>query len=316
MLRKTIFVLISFLFVVTCLYAQQQTPAQNQPQTTQPGTYDIGNPQEKILIDFANLPEGLDLTRWKIKLSGYSDNPTSRSLSDLKVATVDQAKLDTDVKFSKCLGIHIYFEYSHGNDWAQISPILPLSDYYTKEGEGILRNVGPIKSISLWADGRNYKNSIEVRMKDETGHYKGISFGNLFFRGWRKLTWINPDYIKELQKRDITKVHLYPQYEPYLKFDSIIVYKSPQEIGGDFITYVKDVRVECEEALIKRDEPINDEAEWKIQQTEAQKMKIHDDNYYDLYYSGSSFEQQYLKDKAKRDKLEQQQQQQQQGQGK
>ena len=123
-------------------------------------------------------------------------------------------------------------------------------------------------------------------------------------------------YIKELQKRDITKVHLYPQYAPYLKFDSIIIYKSPQEIGGDFITYVKDIRVEYESALVKRDEPINDEAEWKIQQTKAQDMKVHDDNYYDRYYSGSSFEQQYLKDKAKRDKLEQQQKQQQQGQGK
>lgn len=307
MLRKTLLLFISILLMASTLLAQQAgeaTQPQTQPAAKKADVLDVGNPEEKLLIDFANLPEELEIGRWRIKLSGYSDNATSRSLSDLKIVNVDTSKLATDIKFSKCLGVRVYFEYSHGNDWAQIKPELPLSDYYSKEGEGILRNVGPIKSISIWVAGRNYKNSVEVRLKDEGGHYKSINFGSLFFRGWKKLTWNNPDYIKHLQKRDIIKAPLYPQFEPFLKFDSLVIYKSPQELGGNFVAYIKDVRVEYEPALMRREEPINDEAEWLIQETEAKKQKKRDDDYYDTYFSGSSFEEQYLKDKAKRDQTE------------
>ena len=200
--------------------------------------------------------------------------------------------------------MRIYFEYSHGNDWAQVKPRIPIDPYYAKEGEGILKNVGPIKSVSIWAAGRNFKNTIEVRMLDHKGQYKSINFGHLFFRGWQKLTWQNQNYIKDLGKRDIIKEHMYPQYTSYLKFDSIVIYKAPQEAGGDFVTYVKDVRVKYEPHLLIYEKAVDDEKEWGIQGKKASDMKARQDKFYDMYYSGSSLEEQYLKDKAKRDEPE------------
>ncbi len=300
MLRKT---LILTTMVALCfaqgVFAQGQGTAGAQPQatTSSSGEPDIGKPAEKILIDFANLPPELSIDIWRIKLSGYSDIPKCRNLSDLKIVPVDSAKLDTDIKFDKSLGIRVNFEYSHGNDWAQIYPIYPVSEFYAKEGNGILRNVGPLKSISLWVAGRNFKNSIEVRMLDNDGKYKSINFGNLYFKGWRKLTWENPDFIKDVKKRDLVKPHLYPQYEPYLKFESIVIYKSPMEYGGDFVTYVKDVRVEYEPAIKKFEGAVNDEAEWKILEDNAKMKKALEEKRLDLYFSGSSKEEEYLKEK-------------------
>lgn len=302
MLRRTIVVLISLFLLGSALLAQQGAQGgQATPATKASGGNGngIGKPEEKLLIDFANLPESLAMDRWQIKLSGYSDNAFSRQHSILKIVDVDSAKLKTDVKFSKCLGIRVYFEYSHGNDWAQIATKIPIDPFYSEEGAGILQNVGPVKSISIWVLGRNYKNTIEVRMVDQNGNFKSINFGTLFFRGWRKLTWENPDYIKDINKRDLVKEHLYPRFEPYLKLDSIVIYKSHTEAGGDFVTYVKDIRVEYEPALMAVEKTVNDEAIWNIQETKARQQKEKLDKFYDIYFSGSSYEEQYLKDKAK-----------------
>ncbi len=309
MLRKTLIILISTVFAATCLFAQQQ---EVQPESKV--KVSLGNPVEEVLIDFANLPGSLAISnRWKIKLSGYSDNPLSRKRSSLGVVPVEFGKIDQEfqdmytaqinkTEFSKGLGIRVYFEYSHGNDWAQVITKLPIDPFYSKVGEGILRNVGPIKSISLWACGRNYKNTIEVRMVDNDGKYKSINFGNLYFRGWKKMIWENPNYIKELGKRDIIKERMYPQFMPYLKFDSIVIYKSPQEAGGDFVTYVKDIRVEYEPSIMDYEKAIDDEAVWGIQGSEARRVKDKQDKFYDLYFSGSSLEEQHMKDKAQRQK--------------
>ncbi len=298
MLRKT-FIVIAVLFLAGAVMGQGTT-------TGGANSKNWDAPKEKILIDFANLPSYLSIDKWKIILSGYSDNPISRSLSDLKIASVDSAMLTTKEKFSKALGVHIYYEYSHGNDWAQIKPKMEINQFYAKEGEGIVRNVGPIKSVSILASGRNYSYSIEVRMVDQNGKFKSINFGTLWYKGWKKLTWENPNYIKDKKKRDVIKVHLYPQYAPFLKFDSIIVYKSPQEIGGDFITYVKDVRIEYEPLMNKVKLPVADEKEWGIQEKTAKDAIDKMNKWNDIRFSGSSYEEEYKKEKAEKEKNGQQ----------
>ena len=306
MLRKTLIILISIVSIVFFAAGLNgQQPGMDKDEY-------IGKPVEEVLIDFADLPEELAIERWYIKLSGFSDNAFSRRNSSLKVADVDFSKIEKErqdiynaqqnkTDFNKALGIRVNYEYSHANDWAQIKPRLPIDPYYGVPNKGILRNVGAIKSISMWVSGRNFKNTIEVRMTDQKGQYKSINFGSLNFRGWRKKTWKNHNYIKDLRKRDIIKEHLYPQYIPYLKFDSIVVYKSPQEYGGDFITYVKDIRVEYEPAVIDYEKAIEDEKVWGIMENNAKQTKEKQDKFYDTYFSGSSKEDQYEKDKAKRD---------------
>ena len=283
MLRRTLIVLM-VMALATGLYSQQTEIASEEKKSSS-SKLALGNPVEEVLIDFTSLPLSLSISNhWEIKLSGYSDNALSRKSSDLLVAPVEFGKIDKDFQdiynaqaykttFDKALGIRIYYEYSHGNDWAQIKTKTPIDPFYSKAGEGILRNVGPIKSISLWVCGRNYKNTIEVRMTDHQGRYKSINFGHLFFRGWRKITWVNPNFIKDLSKRDIIKEHMYPQFTSYLKFDSIVVYKSPQESGGDFITYVKDIRIEYEPAIIQYEKAVDDETVWGIQGQKAREMK-------------------------------------------
>ena len=303
MLRTTLIILISMVLAVSGLYAAQEEPELDEY---------IGKPVEEVLIDLANLPEELAIERWYIKLSGYSDNTFSRRNSSLKIVDVDFNKIGKENQeeytaqlnksdFNRALGIRVYFEYSHANDWAQIKPRLPIDPYYASSNIGIIRNVGPIKSISMWVSGRNYKNTIEVRMTDQKGQYKSINFGSLYYRGWRKKTWVNHNYIKDLRKRDIIKEHLYPQFLPYLKFDSLVVYKSPQESGGDFVTYVKDIRVEYEPAVLDYEKAIADENEWGILETKAREIKEKQDKFYDIYFSGSTKEKQYMEDKAKRD---------------
>ncbi len=295
MLRRTLIILLGVLFLSSNLiFGQNQQNQNNQKR------WDA--PVEKKLIDFANLPSYLSVDKWKIVLSGYSDNPISRKLSDLKIVDVDSGKLSTDEKFSKALGVHIYYEYSHGNDWAQIKPKMEINQFYAKEGEGIVRNVGPIKSVSILVSGRNYSYSIEVRMVNQDGKFKSINFGTLWFKGWKKLTWNNPNYIKDKKKRDIIKVHLYPQYAPYLKLDSIIIYKSPQEIGGDFVTYIKDVRIEYEPLMKKIDMPVADEKEWGIKEKNAKEAIEKLNKWNDIRFSGSSYEEEYKKEKAEKEK--------------
>ena len=107
---------------------------------------------------------------------------------------------------------------------------------------------------------------------------------------------------------------MYPQFLPYLKLDSVVIYKSPQEAGGDFVTYVKDVRVEYEPAIMDYNKAVDDEAVWGIQEAEALRLKERQDRFYDLYFSGSSLEEQHQRDRAERQReFEQTQQQGQEG---
>jgi len=51
---------------------------------------------------------------------------------------------------------------------------------------------------------------------------------------------------------------------PFIKFDGFLVKRNAEQIGGDFITYFKDVRVIYDKAVLDSDRDIDDEATWKI----------------------------------------------------
>jgi len=264
--------------------------------------------REKTLIDFTKLQDPavnteIQYNKWRIRLSGLSDNPTSRKLSDLKIVEVNSAEVNEPAKaenISKALGVRINFAYGYNNDWAQITTEDPISEFKVQEeeGSGVLRNVGPIKKVSLMARGLNYHHSIEIRMVDQDGKYKSVNFGSLYFNGWKRLVWENPDYIGDKRKRDVVKLHLYPHEEPMLKFDSIVVYKSPVEKGGDFIFYVTDVKVEYEPYFLKEIKDIDNEKIWGIKESEYKVREEKLNLMRFLKYSGSSMEEEYLKEEA------------------
>lgn len=273
--------------------------------------------REKTLIDFTKLddqnvnPE-IQFNKWRIRLSGLSDNPTSRKLSDLKMVAVNAGEVNDPAKeenISKALGVRIHFAQGYNNDWAQIRTEDPINAFRIKEeeGMGVLRNVGPIRKISLMVRGLNYMHSIELRMVDQDGKYKTVNFGAMYFNGWRRLVWVNPDYIGDRRKREVTKLHLYPAEPPLLKFDSLVVYKSPTERGGDFVFYVTDAKVEFEPYITKEIKDIDNEAVWGIHEEEARRREEHIDLLRFLKYSGSSSEDEYLREEAARQQERQRQ---------
>lgn len=274
--------------------------------------------REKTLIDFTKLddqnvnPE-IGFNKWRIRLSGLSDNPTSRKLSDLKIVSVNAGEVNEPAKaenISKALGVRIHFAEGYNNDWARISTEDPINEFRVKEeeGMGVLRNVGPIRKVSLMVRGLNYMHSLELRMTDRDGKYRNINFGSLYFNGWRRLVWLNPDYIGDKRKRDVVKLHLYPMEEPMLKFDSLMVYKAPTERGGDFVFYVTDAKVEFEPYFTREIKDIDNEGVWGIQEAEAKRREERIDFLRFLKYSGSSNEDEYLREEAARQQRQGQQQ--------
>jgi hypothetical protein len=299
MKRIALLAFIASIFVSLTVSGQNPTPT---PAPTDQGS----TVQEKVLIDFAKLDDSavsseVKFSKWNIHLSGLSDNPTSRRLSDLKMVTVaaDQINKDAGESFAKCFGIRINFAEGYNNDWAQIKTEDPLSGFRLKgtEGMGLLENVGPVKSVSLMVRGMNYMHSIEIRMLDQDGKYRSVNFGGLYFNSWKRLTWESPDFINDKRKRDLIKIHLYPTEKPQLKFDSIVIYKAPNEKGGDFVCYIKDVKVAYEPYFTREVNDIDNEGVWGIQKSRDDAKKSQEDQMRFLKYSGSSMEEEYIKER-------------------
>jgi len=90
--------------------------------------------------------------------------------------------------------------------------------------------------------------------------------GYLDFDGWRTLTWENPNYITDVKQRDLRRTPLYPETMPSVKFNSFTIYRHGSQIGGDFVTYIKDVQMVYDLAVLEAERDINDEAAWGILQ--------------------------------------------------
>jgi hypothetical protein len=141
------------------------------------------------------------------------------------------------------------------------------------EGKGVLKNVATIKQIKIRAYGSNYPHGFAIRLKDQSGNISDIFIGYLNFDGWKEMVWQNPNYIWDVRNRELRLMPLYPQADPYVKFMGIIVYRDGATIGGDFVTYFKDVELTYDKALITPTRDIDDEAAWGIlsQREEARK---------------------------------------------
>ncbi len=310
-MKKTVFLVLAIAVIAAFSISAQTTPAAGAGTAT--ANQDML--QEKTLIDFAKLQDAdvndeVKLDKWRIKLSGLSDvaecrikSGFSKKDAEPSLVTVDSTKLgDLGETFNKCLGIRIHFAVGYNNDWAQIMTENPISEFRVtqEEGSGVLRNMGPIAQVSLMVKGMNYMHSLEVRMQDQDGKYKNVNFGGLYFSGWKRLTWDNPDFISDKRKRDIVKIHLYPSAKPQLRFDSLVIYKAPSEKGGDFVVYVKDVKVKFEPYYTREIKDIDDEAVWGIQSEEDKTKENRESLIRFLKYSGSTAEDTYLKEEQKR----------------
>lgn len=195
------------------------------------------------------------------------------------------------------LGVRIHFPEHPFNCWALIKPPFEIPAYEDKltdelgndlseedkkagqgqrfvNGYGVIKNVGVIKSITMTVYGLQFNNSISLLMKDQDNETTEYMFPEyLNFDGWRKITWSNPNYVNRVANRDLYIVPLYPESEPYVKIAGFRVYRQGDQVGGDFVTYIKDVKVTYDLAVVKRDEPIQHEEAWGILQARTLEAK-------------------------------------------
>jgi hypothetical protein len=133
-----------------------------------------------------------------------------------------------------------------------------------ESGYGVLKNVGTIRSVAVQVYGLNFPHGLNVILIDSQGNEKLCFMGYLNFDGWAELTWNNPQYIMEVRNRDLRLYPLYPWNEPFIKFGGFRIDRDADAIGGDFITYFKEVKVIFDKANLDVTRDIDDEKTWEI----------------------------------------------------
>ncbi|MDR2575733.1 MAG: flagellar filament outer layer protein FlaA [Treponema sp.] len=214
----------------------------------------------------------LAIQNWEVQLSSSSRTITNMINSFTREATSKQ--------WGKVMGVRVHFPLEAFNSSALIKPPFeipayePLEEGNSEEAAdtntrfedkyGVLKNVGTIKSVAVNVYGLNFPYGLWVNVIDDNGTLKSMAMGNMKFDGWGELRWDNPAYIQEVRNRDLRLYPLYPDSMPFIKFAGFEVKRDASQIGGDFITSFKDVKVIYDKAVLDTDRDIDDEALWQI----------------------------------------------------
>jgi len=125
-------------------------------------------------------------------------------------------------------------------------------------------NVWEIKSLALWVNGRNFNYQVAIRLRDRNSKVHEYALGTLFFNGWRKLVWQNPNYTDKVYAKTLNKTPLYPRDIPYMVFDSVVIYRQGTEVGGDFVTYLGSIEMSYIPYIVDQADDVKDEEVWNI----------------------------------------------------
>jgi hypothetical protein len=143
-----------------------------------------------------------------------------------------------------------------------------------EDGYGVVKNVGTIKSVAVNVYGLNFPHGLNTLVIDEFGNQRSFFMGYLAFDGWGELRWDNPAYIQEVRNRDLRLMPLYPENAPFVKFAGFEIKRDASRVGGDFITYFKDVKLIYDKAVLDQERDIDDESVWGIIQDRETARKI------------------------------------------
>lgn len=232
----------------------------------------------------AQMKASIALDNWDIILAPSSRTVKNQSLSLTKeVPVLDDAK-----KYAgeTVLGARIHFPEADFNSWALIAPPFEIPAYMKKtileadgtlsvdttdrygdkfvDGYGVVKNIGVLKSVSVNMYGSNFPNGFEVILKDQNNKEIPIFMDYMDFEGWRTLTWKNPNYISLVRNREIKTRPLYPKATPMMKIAGLRIRRDSQQDGGDIITYIKDISVVYDKALLSIERDVDEEAIWGI----------------------------------------------------
>lgn len=238
----------------------------------------------------------LAIGSWDVILASSSRTQANQSLSMTKEATVAAGAAQNAGK--TVMGIRIHFPTQDYNSWAEIVPpfeipafdpkadiaddgsITPKADQGTDglsrfEGSidatsklqtafGVVKNVGTIKSIAVDVKGLQYPHGLSVILIDENNEQHTMFMGYLNFDGWKQLTWQNPQYVSDVRNRELRVFPLYPKTVPYVKLGGFLITRDAASEGGDFITYIRDVKLLYDQAVLPTSNDIQDEQVWGI----------------------------------------------------
>jgi hypothetical protein len=229
------------------------------------------------LLDIWFDPNTWKMDQWKVEL--VSSSRFIPNIVDSYVLKVDSKRWGT------VMGVRIKFpENWHFLANAKILPPFRFTPYYLDgspvdpEGDfskqqftdeekvknGILMNVLQVRRVSVWVSGRNCKHLLSVVLRNEDGVEEEYFMGPLYFQGWRRLAWENPNYIESVNQRVLQRLPLYPRSLPFKEFAYFKVYKPQEEPGGDFVVYFKDVAISFDRAVVQEELDIDDEKYWQI----------------------------------------------------
>lgn len=187
------------------------------------------------------------------------------------------SKRITSAEQGTVLGIRARFpDWSYANE-VHISPKFPLLPFtqdgaYANLNNGVVTNVGSVKSFSMWANGRNFPFTVGVRLADMRGKVREYGLGSLLFIGWRKLVNKNPFFSDRAVNNIRPNTRIYPSDIPLLTFQEIVVYKPANTEGKDFIGYFGNMDIEYTPYITEFPTDINDEETWGLISAEQKRQ--------------------------------------------
>jgi len=245
----------------------------------------------------------LAIPNWDVVLASSSRTTMTQSLSKTAEVPVPQGAKQYSGK--SVLGMRIRFPEEAYNSWARIKPPFEIPAFektdvsadgvITKKEDqrgltrfegsldentkvktaiGIVKNVGPLKSVAVNVKGLNFPHGLSLVLKDQDGVEKVVFMGYLNFDGWKELRWDNPQYISDIRNRELRIFPLYPNTVPMLKFDGFVVTRDASHEGGDFVAYIKDVKILYDKAVLDPGIDIDDEEVWQIVGKKEEVRKI------------------------------------------
>ncbi len=298
MKRIVVLVMMIALVASAALFAEQSTLIDFTQLTAD---YPPDNPtdHEATLLSFGDqagtvfteeekalMKTSLAIPNWEIELASSSRFVQNQALSQVRPAQVreDAAQFPGET----VLGVRVHFPTESYNSWALIEPpfeipayadatevqadgtlVTPQDQVGTGDkyvGFGVVKNVGTLRTVSMTVHGLNFNHGVSVVLQDENNEEQEIFLGYLNFEGWRSLEWRNPNYITSVRNRELRTSPLYPNLQPMRKLLGIRFYRDSEAIGGDFISYVRDVTITYDLATLQLQRDIDDEAVWGILQ--------------------------------------------------
>ncbi len=312
MKRLFVFVVVGLLLGGTALFADTSVLIDfgKLAADTTIGTQTVPSENGPTLIDYSNvagasfsdaeravMKSSLALGNWGVELASSARSVANQSVSFTKEATVSATAKPfngEDMANKKVLGVRVHFPIDPYNSWAMVTPPFDIPAYADKtgpdgvtvaaadkgvgakfeDGYGVVKNVGVLKSLSITVYGANYPNGLGVIVSDQDGNQQTLFMDYLQFDGWRTLTWNNPNYVTDVRNRELRRFPLYPQGMPYLKLIGLVIYRDAAQMGGDTVTYFKDIKITYDKALINTNRDINDEAVWGILQQRQEARRL------------------------------------------